>query len=102
VNLSSRIKPISYLKAHVAEIVRGLGEKGEPLVITQIGSGAIESANKFICHDRLKKTGAWWYPTGANNVLKLRCAKYSGTFARVMELYRKRTCRRVLDRQCVE
>ncbi|AJF06406.1 type II toxin-antitoxin system Phd/YefM family antitoxin [Geoalkalibacter subterraneus] len=35
--LSSQIKPISYLKAHAAEIVRNLGEQGEPLVITQNG-----------------------------------------------------------------
>lgn len=33
--LSSQIKPISYLKAHAAEIVRTLSAKGEPLVITQ-------------------------------------------------------------------
>ncbi len=35
--LSSHIKPISYLKAHAAEIVRNLGEQREPLVITQNG-----------------------------------------------------------------
>ena len=35
--LSSQIKPISYLKAHASEIVRTLGERGEPLVITQRG-----------------------------------------------------------------
>ncbi len=35
--LSSRIKPISYLKAHAAEIVRSLAEQGGPLVITQNG-----------------------------------------------------------------
>lgn len=35
--LSSQIKPISYLKAHCAEIVRCLGEQREPLVITQNG-----------------------------------------------------------------
>lgn len=35
--LSSRIKPISYLKAHAAEIVRTLGDLGEPLIITQNG-----------------------------------------------------------------
>jgi len=35
--LSSQIKPISYLKAHAAEIVRNMGEQGEPLVITQNG-----------------------------------------------------------------
>ena len=34
---SSQIKPISYLKAHAAEIVRSLPEQGQPLVITQNG-----------------------------------------------------------------
>lgn len=36
-NLSSQIKPISYLKAHAADIVRSLGEQDGPLVITQNG-----------------------------------------------------------------
>ena len=35
--LSSQIKPISYLKAHAAEIVRTLGDQPEPLIITQNG-----------------------------------------------------------------
>ena len=35
--LSSQIKPISYLKAHAAEIVRNLSAQSEPLVITQNG-----------------------------------------------------------------
>lgn len=35
--LSDQIKPISYLKAHAADIVRNLGEQGEPLIITQNG-----------------------------------------------------------------
>lgn len=35
--LSNRIKPISYLKAHAAEIVRTINQQGEPLVITQNG-----------------------------------------------------------------
>ncbi|MBU3948804.1 MAG: type II toxin-antitoxin system Phd/YefM family antitoxin [Proteobacteria bacterium] len=35
--LSSQIKPISYLKAHAAEIVRNLSKEQEPLVITQNG-----------------------------------------------------------------
>ena len=39
--LSSQIKPISYLKAHAAEIVRSLGEQGEPLVITQNGEAKV-------------------------------------------------------------
>ena len=39
--LSSQIKPISYLKAHAAEVVRNLGEKREPLVITQNGEAKV-------------------------------------------------------------
>ncbi len=39
--LSRRIKPISYLKAHAAEIVRHLGEQREPLVITQNGEAKV-------------------------------------------------------------
>lgn len=39
--LSNQIKPISYLKAHAAEIVRKLGEKREPLVITQNGEAKV-------------------------------------------------------------
>jgi len=35
--LPSQIKPISYLKAHAAEIVRTLAEQPEPLIITQNG-----------------------------------------------------------------
>lgn len=34
---SSQIKPISYLKAHAAEVLRELAEEREPLVITQNG-----------------------------------------------------------------
>jgi prevent-host-death family protein len=39
--LSSRIRPISYLKAHAAEIVRNLGEQQEPLIITQNGEAKV-------------------------------------------------------------
>jgi prevent-host-death family protein len=34
---STQIKPISYLKAHAAEVVRELTERRQPLVITQNG-----------------------------------------------------------------
>jgi prevent-host-death family protein len=34
---STQVKPISYLKAHAAEILATLGEQREPLVITQNG-----------------------------------------------------------------
>ena len=39
--LSNQIKPISYLKAHAAEIVPGLGEGREPLIITQNGEAKV-------------------------------------------------------------
>ncbi len=35
--LSDRVKPIGYLKAHASEIVRTLGDRGEPLVIARNG-----------------------------------------------------------------
>jgi hypothetical protein len=48
-----------------------------------LGSGGMESANKFICHVRLKRPGAWWYEANSNQMLALRCAKYNGTFDQV-------------------
>ncbi|MDY6955141.1 MAG: type II toxin-antitoxin system Phd/YefM family antitoxin [Thermodesulfobacteriota bacterium] len=39
--LSSQIRPISYLKAHTAEIVRNLSKQQEPLVITQNGEAKV-------------------------------------------------------------
>jgi len=53
--------------------------------------GGIESANKFICHVRLKRSGAWWYVANSNHMLALRCAKYNGTFEHVFERYRHKT-----------
>jgi prevent-host-death family protein len=41
VKLSTQIRPISYLKAHAAEIVRNMGEQGAPLVITQNGEAKV-------------------------------------------------------------
>ena len=39
--LSLQIKPISYLKAHAADIVRQLSEQKQPLIITQNGEAKI-------------------------------------------------------------
>ena len=52
-----------------------------------LGSGGMESANKFICHVRLKRSGAWWYEANSNQMLALRCAKYNGTFDQVFTRY---------------
>ncbi len=35
--LSTAVKPISFFKAHAAEIIKSLSENGETLVITQNG-----------------------------------------------------------------
>ena len=58
-------------------------------LILSILSGAIESANKCICQGRLKKSGAWWYITDSNNILKLRCAQFNGTYDRLIEKYKQ-------------
>jgi prevent-host-death family protein len=39
--LSSQIKPISYMKAHAAEIVRNMHGQREPLIITQNGEAKV-------------------------------------------------------------
>lgn len=39
--VSNRIRPISYVKAHAAEIVRNLREQREPLIITQNGEAKV-------------------------------------------------------------
>jgi hypothetical protein len=52
-----------------------------------IGSGGIESANKHICHVRLKRSGAWWLVENGNTMLRLRCALYNGTFDAVLNSY---------------
>jgi hypothetical protein len=90
---------VGYLKNHSKRIDYGTLRRGG----YHIGSGAIESANKLICHVRLKRSGAWWYPSNVNNILKLRCAKYNSTFDKVMERYRQRDLkrRRTLRTQCV-
>ena len=56
-----------------------------------LGSGGMESANKFICHVRLTRSGAWWYVANSTHMLALRCARYNGTFERVFERYRHKT-----------
>ncbi|MGH9891090.1 MAG: ISKra4 family transposase [bacterium] len=51
------------------------------------GSGAIESANKFLCHARLKVSGAWWLEENSNAMLRIRCAIHNGTFETVFRSY---------------
>lgn len=75
-----------YLNEHRGRTAyRKLRRGGYPL-----GSGGIESSNKFICHVRLKRSGAWWYEINSNQMLALRCAKYNGTFDQVFARHQQR------------
>lgn len=69
-------------RTHYRRLRRG----GYPL-----GSGGMESANKFICHVRLKRSGAWWYEASSNQMLALRCAKYNGTFPQIFTQHQRQT-----------
>jgi hypothetical protein len=40
-----------------------------------IGSGAIESAHRYVIQDRLKLAGAWWTADNAHNMLALRALR---------------------------
>ena len=81
------VELITYLQNNRRRIhYRAQRQGGYPL-----SSGGIESAHKFICHVRLKRSGAWWYVANGNHMLALRCAKYNGTFERVFERYQQQT-----------
>lgn len=77
---------LTYLETNQERVNYGRARKGG----YPIGSGGIESANKFIAHVRLKRSGAWWYVEKANQMLALRCAKYNGTFNRIFEAYTRK------------
>lgn len=62
--------------------------KGDRIGGYPIGSGGIESANKFICHTRMKRSGAWWVKETGNEMLRIRCAIYNGTYDRVFQRYK--------------
>ena len=53
--LSDQIKPISYLKAHAAEIARTLGERQQPLIITQNGKAKMVVQN-IDSYERMQET----------------------------------------------
>jgi len=76
-------KLINYLEEHRHRVhYDEAREQGLPR-----GSGGIESANKFLVHARLKRSGAWWLEANGNGMLRLRCAIYNGTFDRLFRKY---------------
>lgn len=76
-------KTINYIIKNEGKMNYGAAKRGG----YHIAGGAIESANKFVGHTRMKRSGAWWYITCANNMLKLRCAKANGTYDRVIKKF---------------
>jgi len=82
-------KLIGYLEKHADKFgYQSCRDEGLP-----IGSGGIESANKYISHARLKLSGAWWLEEHGNAMLRIRCAIYNGTFDQVFKYYvREKSC----------
>lgn len=78
-------KLIGYLKNNAHRIDYDSFKRGQ----YPRGSGGIESANKFICHVRMKRSGAWWYTINGNKMLRLRCAFYNETFDEVFARYKR-------------
>jgi hypothetical protein len=78
-------KLIGYLKNNAHRIHYRSFKRGQ----YPRGSGGIESANKFICHVRMKRSGAWWYIINGNKMLRLRCAFYNNTFDEVFARYKR-------------
>ncbi len=56
-----------------------------------IGSGGIESSHKYVCHTRMKRSGAWWVKESGNGMLRIRCAVVNGTYERVFKHYAARS-----------
>lgn len=72
-----------YLAGHMGRVgYAELRRRGLPR-----GSGGIESANKLICHVRLKRSGAWWLEANGNAMLRIRCAIYNGTCEQIFADY---------------
>ena len=64
-SLAKQIKPISYVKANAAELIRDLHKSGEPIIITQNGEAKavlqdIESYEKTLETLALLKIVARW------------------------------------------
>ncbi len=55
--LSAQIKPLSYLKSHAAEIVRTLGSRREPLIITQKGEAKLV-VQDIVSYEQMQETVA--------------------------------------------
>ena len=81
----SIVNLIRYLETHRDRFkYKEHKKKGFP-----VGSGGIESSNRFICHTRIKRAGAWWLEENCNAMLRVRCAIYNDTFDKIFEKYKQ-------------
>jgi hypothetical protein len=68
-----------YLHAHRGRTTyQKLRRGGYPL-----GSGGIESSNTFMCHVRLKRSGAWWYEGPRSRRRPLSATQHHPTMSHV-------------------
>lgn len=92
---STRIKPISYLKANAAEVVRGLAESGEPMIITQNGE-ATAVIQDIVSYEQAQETMALLkiLALGEQQIREGKTAPAAKVFARL----RRRLARRKAGR----
>ena len=88
-SLSERIKPISYLKAHAAEIIRTLGDRPEPLIITQNGE-AKAVVQDIDSYERMQETLALlkMLALGDRQIEAGQVQPAADVFARLRERYK--------------
>ena len=62
-----------------------------------IGSGHIESAHRYVIHERLDIAGAWWKENNANDMLALRTLRQNGDWEGYWD--REKICEIFFDQQ---
>ena len=88
---ASRIKPISYFKAHAAEIIKELGEVGEPMIITQNGE-AKAIVQDIVSYEKTQETLALLkiLALGERNIAEGKTVPVAEAMRRVRERIRAR------------
>ena len=88
---ASRIKPISYFKAHAAEIIQELGEVGEPMIITQNGE-AKAVVQDIVSYEKTQETLALLkiLALGERNIAEGKTVPVADAMRRVRERIRAR------------
>ena len=81
---STRIKPISYFKANAAEVIRGLAEGDEPMIITQNGE-ATAVIQDIVSYEQTQETLTFLkiLALGEQQIKEGRVAPASEVFARL-------------------